>query len=256
MRDQGAAAERAGRVLPTMDLGSGDAVVIMQGFAMQPRTYRRAAERLADRCRVLIPALYAEPGLLAWSPTRVVRDLETTLDSLGVGAVTMIGHSFGGALELDFAVRNLDRTTELVFVDTLALAHEWSLAAEVIRPSHLLWMATPSAAWDFATSFLSHPLCLMQAGWWGFRSDRREQVATIAAAKVPCHVLWADRDSLLKREDGAGFARDLGASFAVVHGPSRHPTDHDWLYRHPELLMKQLDRIGLRALRAEGSPPA
>ena len=181
----------ARRVLPTIDLGSGDPVVIMQGFALQPRTYLAVAELLAERCRVIIPPLFAESGW-HWSPDRVLDDLEATLDHLGVGAVTMIGHSFGGALELNFAVQHPERITELVFADTLAMAHEWSLAAEAVRPTSLVWMATPRAAIDFTTSFLTHPLCLAQAGWWGFRSDRHDQVATIAASGIPCHVLWAD----------------------------------------------------------------
>jgi pimeloyl-ACP methyl ester carboxylesterase len=241
-------------VLSAIDLGSGDPVVIMQGFALQPRTYRAVADLLAERCRVIIPPLFAESGW-HWSPDRVLDDLEATLDHLGVGAVTMIGHSFGGALELNFAVRHPERITELVFADTLAMAHEWSLAAEAVRPASLVWMATPRAAIDFTTSFLSHPLCLAQAGWWGFRSDRRDQVATIAASGIPCHVLWADRDSLLSRSDGTAFARDLGADFTVVHGPSRHPVDHDWVYRHPHLVMKHLDRLGLQALAGPSKPP-
>ncbi|MDQ6837957.1 MAG: alpha/beta hydrolase [Actinomycetota bacterium] len=242
-------AVRPGQVLPCIDIGSGDPVVIMQGFALQPRTYRAVADLLAERCRVIIPPLFAEPGR-HWSPDLVLADVAATLDHLGLGAVTMIGHSFGGGLELSFAVHYPERITELVFADTLAMAHEWSLAAEAVRPAAVAWMATPRAAIDFTTSFLTHPLCLAQAGWWGFRSDRHRQVAAVAASDIPCHVLWADRDSLLARSDGAAFARDLGADFTVVHGRSRHPVDHDWVYRHPHLVMEHLDRLGLQALRS------
>jgi pimeloyl-ACP methyl ester carboxylesterase len=219
----------------------------MQGFAMQPRTYLGAARLLAERCRVLIPALFAEPGF-SWAPERVLDDLEATLDAHGLDQVTMIGHSFGGALELNFAARRPERITELVFVDTLAMSREWTLAVEAVHPVHLLWMATPGAAIDFTTSALTHPLCLVRAAWWGFSSDRRAQVEAISATGIPCHVLWADRDSLLSRSDGESFAADLGADFTVVHGQNRRPVDHDWVYRHPPLLIEHLERIGLRAL--------
>jgi pimeloyl-ACP methyl ester carboxylesterase len=236
------------RALPSIDLGEGPTIVIMQGFALQPRTYLDVARLLAKRCRVLVPPLFAEPGA-AWSPDRVLDDLEATLDAHQLDQITMIGHSFGGALELNFAARHPDRVTELVFADTLAMSREWTLAVEAVHPLHLLWMATPRATIDFTTSVVTHPLCLIQAGWWGFRSDRRTQIEAVAATDIPSHVLWADRDSLLSRPDGESFAEDLGADFTVVHGHNQHPVDHDWVYRHPQLLVDHLDQIGLLALQ-------
>ncbi|MCU4187109.1 alpha/beta hydrolase [Acidiferrimicrobium sp. IK] len=254
---QASKSRRASRPLPHLDLGDGPALLLMQGFALQPRTYLDLAERLAERCRVIIPALFAEPGG-TWSPQRVLDDVEATLDHLGVEQVSVLGHSFGGALQLDFAVRNVERVTELVFVDTLAMSREWTLAYEALHPVHLLWMATPRAAIDFATSVVTHPLCLARAGWWGFRSDRRDHVSALARTDIPRHVLWADRDSLLSRADGASFARDMGAGFTVVHG-SEQPVDHDWLYRHPQLAfeyLQGLDLVALRGAAGAGSMPA
>lgn len=240
-------------MLPHLDLGDGPALVIMQGFALQPRTYLAVAERLAERCRVIVPALFAEPGG-RWSPEAVLADVAATLDALGIDQASMVGHSFGGALQLDFAVSRPERVRELVFVDTLAMSREWTLAAEALHPVHLLWMATPRAAVDFATSALTHPLCLARAGWWGFRSDRRTQVRTIARGGVPRHVLWAERDSLLSRDDGEAFARDMGAGFHVVTGQGVGPVDHDWLYRHPALAVEALERLDLLALRPDPAP--
>jgi pimeloyl-ACP methyl ester carboxylesterase len=237
-----------GRVLPSIDLGDGPPIVFMQGFGLQPRTYLDVASLLAHRCRVLVPPLFAEPGA-SWSPDRVLDDVVATLDAQELERVTMIGHSFGGALELNFAARYPDRVTELVFADTLAMSRAWSLALEAVHPLQLLWMATPRAAIDFTTSVITHPLCLMQAGWWGFRSDRRSQIEIVAATAIPRHVLWADRDSLLARSDGELFAEDLGADFTVVHGTNQHPVDHDWVYRHPQLLVDHLDSLGLIALQ-------
>lgn len=225
----------------------------MQGFALRPRTYHNTVRLLAERCRVLVPALFDGHGA-RWSPDLVLADLEATLDDLGLDTVTMVGHSFGGALELLFAASRAERVTELVFADTLAMSREWTLAAEAVHPVHLLWMATPGAALDFATSALAHPLSLAQAGWWGFRSDRRHAVDVVAATGIACHVLWADRDSLLSRSDGAAFARDLGADFTVVHSPSGAPVDHDWIYRHPPLLPAQLHALGVRAWTGAPTP--
>jgi len=232
--------------LPCIDMGGGPAVMILQGYAMRPSTYVALAERLARHCRVLIPDLFSGPG--HWSAASVEQRLVATLDGHAVDQVSLVGHSFGGALELGLATSHPDRVREAVFADTLAMSREWTLAAEALHPVHLAWMATPRAAVDFLRSWLAHPRQLVDAAWWGFTSDRRQQVAALARSGVPCHVLWAERDSLLNRADGELFARDMGATFTVVTGSGAKPVDHDWLYRHPELAERQLRGLGLAAL--------
>lgn len=234
------------RVLRHLDLGAGEPLVIMQGYAMQPRTYLGLARLLAERCRVIVPSLFAGAG--RWSSAQVDRDVQCTLDALGVERASVIGHSFGGALALNFAVRCPERVREVVFVDTLAMSREWTLAAEAVHPVHLLWMATARAAVDFMHSWATHPLRLAEAAWWGFSSDRRQEVAELARSGIPRHVLWANRDSFLTKADGQRFAEDMGADFRVVEGPGGKPIDHDWLFRHPQLAMEEFDRLGLEAL--------
>jgi pimeloyl-ACP methyl ester carboxylesterase len=225
-------------------------VMILHGYAMQPSTYMGLAELLARQCRVLIPDLFSGPG--RWSADTVVRRLVATLEGHAADQVTLVGHSFGGALELGLATSHPGRVREAVFADTLAMSREWTLAAEALHPVHLAWMATPKAAVDFFRSWVDHPRQLVNAAWWGFTSDRRQQVAALARTGIPCHVLWADRDSLLNRADGERFARDMDATFTVVSGRDGKPVDHDWLYRHPQLAMEHLCRLGLDALAGGG----
>jgi hypothetical protein len=59
-------------------------------------------------------------------------------------------------------------------------------------------------------------------------------------------VLWANRDSLLRRQDGQELARELHASFTVADAPGY--VDHDWMYRHPRLFVEHLDQLGLSVL--------
>ena len=130
-------------------------------------------------------------------------------------ACQLMGHSFGGGIELGFAARYPDRVVEVVFSDTLAVSHEFGLADEVLRhPLGLFHLATPNAAAAFARSWIEHPRQLLGAGWWGFRSDRAGDTEACARAGIPAHVLWANRDSILSRDDGERFAKELNA---VVH---------------------------------------
>ena len=82
-----------------------------------------------------------------------------------------------------FRSRHPERVVELVFADTLGMSREWVLAEEAVRPMTLFRLATPTAALDFTRSWVSHPMQMVRAAWWGFVSDRRQEVATIARTR-------------------------------------------------------------------------
>ena len=171
--------------LRTLIVGDGPPVVILHGYGLSPFTYRGLAELLAWRTRVAVPAIFALHG--RWSYERALTALVATLDRLGMERVTLIGHSFGGGLELGLAARHPERVVELVFADTLGMSREWVLAEEAVRPMTLFRLATPTAALDFTRSWVSHPMQMVRAAWWGFVSDRRQEVATIA---LQTHWQW------------------------------------------------------------------
>jgi len=230
-----------------IDIGTGPPVVVLHGYAMQPATYRGLAELLAPRCRVVIPDLFAVRG--RWSYLEVLDAFTATLDSLGLERVTLLGHSFGGGIQLGFASRAPSRVVELVFSDTLAVSREWGLADEALRhPVRLLRLATPQAASAFARSWVEHPRQLLDAGWWGFTSGRDGASEAVARAGLVSHVLWANRDSILLRSDGERFAEVLDASFTVAAAPDGRSIDHDWMFQEPELFFSHLEDLKLVAL--------
>jgi pimeloyl-ACP methyl ester carboxylesterase len=230
-----------------IDTGEGSPVVVLHGYAMGPHPYRLLAERLAPRCRVVIPDLFAVRG--RWSYARVLEALIAAVDRLGLDRMTLLGHSFGGGLELGFASRFPERVVELVFSDTLAVSREWGLADEAMRhPWGLLRLATPTAAVAFARSWIEHPRQLVEAAWWGFTSGRDGVSEAIAHARLPAHVLWANRDSILSRRDGENFARELKASFTVASAPDGRSIDHDWMFQEPDLFVAHLEELKLSAL--------
>jgi pimeloyl-ACP methyl ester carboxylesterase len=230
-----------------IDIGSGAPVVLLHGYSMRPDTYRRLAGLMASRCRVIIPDLFAIRG--TWRYPEVLDAFVATLDGLGLDRVSLLGHSFGGGIEIGFAAGFPERVVELVFSDTLAESREWGLADEALRhPVRLMRLATPLAASAFARQWIEHPMQLVGAGWWGFTSNRASEVGACAGAGLPAHVLWANRDSILLRSDGEKFARALDASFTVAAPADRRPIDHDWMFQEPELFFSHLERLGLHAL--------
>lgn len=230
-----------------IDSGDGPPVVILHGFAMRPETYGDLARLLEPQCRVLIPDLFKMRG--RWTHRRTLDAFTATLDQLGLDAVTMIGHSFGGGIELDFATKFPERVTELVFSDTLAVSREFRLAKEAMsHPSRLVQLASRRAIEAFARNWATHPRQLVDAGLWAFVSDRENEARSCAESGIRAHVLWANRDSILSRPDGMKFADELGASFTVAFAPDRRAVDHDWMFEEPELFFTHLKELGLQAL--------
>lgn len=221
-------------------------MLLLHGFAMTPTVYEATAALLAERAHVsvVMPWLFALPG--TWSADRAFDGLSALVDELDGDQVSIIGHSFSGGLELGLASQHPERVAELVFADTLGVSREWHLAGEFFRhPVGILRMATLPAAAAFAWSVSRHPDQLARAGWWGFIRDGRPAAAAVRGAGIPCHVLWADRDTLLSRSDGEDFARDLGATFTLAQSSGAEVADHDWVFRHPGLFVDRLEGLGL-----------
>jgi pimeloyl-ACP methyl ester carboxylesterase len=191
-----------------------------------------------------MPWIFALHG--RWSSERALDGLSALLDSLPTERTSVICHSFSGGLALGLARRHPDKVAELVFADTLGVSREWGLADEFFRhPTGLLAMATVPAAAAFGYSITRHPDQRARAAWWGFTSDRQGDAAVVHDDGLPCHVLWADRDSLLSRDDGRAFAKELGASFTLASCPGGKPADHDWVFRHPQVFVERLEGLGL-----------
>lgn len=227
--------------------GNKPTVVLPHGFAMRPSTYSGLVELLERRCRVVVPDLFAIRG--RWRYEEISRAFVDTLEHVGVDAVTLIGHSFGGGIELGFAARHPERVVELVFSDTLADSREWGLADEALRrPGRLVQLATPRAISAFGYNCVRHPRQLVGAALWAFQSSRRADSTTVARAGIPSHVLWANRDSILSRADGARFAEELGANFVLADPEPPMIVDHDWMFEQPDVFFSHLESMGIRAL--------
>jgi pimeloyl-ACP methyl ester carboxylesterase len=238
--------ERA-RPLHYLDVGAGPTIVLLHGYGMKPATYLPTAHLIADRARVVIPDLFALPE--RWTFEHALDCLELTLDEIGVEQVSLLGHSFGGGLELGLTCRIPARIMECVFSDTLGMHREFGLALEAVHPLGIMRMATGRAVRSFAQSWATHPVQLAAGALWAFSSNRASEIEACAYFGIPCHVLWADRDTILSRKDGQEFARRLHATFTVAKAPAGYgPIDHDWMFDDPELFVEHLDALGLRAL--------
>lgn len=216
---------------------------------MKPSTYLPTARLLADRARVVIPAIFELPG--RWTFDGALDCLEETIDHLEIEELSLLSHSFGGGLGLGLVERRPERVVECVFSDTLGVRDRFGLATEALHdPFGFLALATRRAASAFAESVIEHPLQLAEAALWAFRSDRGPEISDVVDADIPCHVLWANHDTLLSQSDGREFARRLGATFTVAEDGR---VEHDWMFDDPDLFVAHLERLNLRVLQGTRS---
>jgi pimeloyl-ACP methyl ester carboxylesterase len=126
--------------------GDGPAVVLIHGITSSSRTWRAVMPALAEHYTVIAPDLLghgqsAKPrgdySLGAYASG--VRDL---LVALGVPRATVVGHSLGGGVAMQFTYQFPDRVERLVLVDSGGLGGEVSLVlraatlpgAEIVLP--------------------------------------------------------------------------------------------------------------------------
>lgn len=108
--------------------GSGPALLLLHGLACDSSTWADVIPELAENFTVIAPDLLghgesdkpnADYSLGAYA--NGMRDLLTVL---GIEKVTVVGHSFGGGVAMQFAYQFPDRTERVVLVSTGGLGKE------------------------------------------------------------------------------------------------------------------------------------
>lgn len=109
-------------------MGDGPPIVLIHGITSSSRTWKRVMPRLAESHTVIAPDLLghgrsAKPqgdySLGAYASG--VRDL---LVALNIPKATVVGHSLGGGIALQFAYQFPERIDRLVLVDSGGIGHE------------------------------------------------------------------------------------------------------------------------------------
>ena len=113
-------------------LGEGPAVVLIHGITSSSRTWRSVMYGLAERHMVVAPDLLGHGGSGKprgdYSLGAYASGLRDLLTVLGVSKATVVGHSLGGGIAMQFAYQFPDRLERLVLVDSGGLGEEVSLA--------------------------------------------------------------------------------------------------------------------------------
>lgn len=133
-----------GRRISLRHAGTGPVVLLIHGLASTNDTWNPTLAELSTHCRVVAPDLpgyggsEAPPGDYSLGAYAcVLRDL---LDALGHRSATVVGHSLGGGVALQFAYQFPERCDRLVLVATGGLGRDVSplLRAAALPGSELV----------------------------------------------------------------------------------------------------------------------
>ena len=117
-----------GHTLSFVDSGDGPVVLFVHGLLGSNQNWAHLIDELDDNHRVLLPDLFGhgastkavgDYSLAAHAAT--LRDL---LDRLGIDRVTLVGHSLGGGISLEFCYLFRERVARLVLVGSGGLGRE------------------------------------------------------------------------------------------------------------------------------------
>jgi pimeloyl-ACP methyl ester carboxylesterase len=243
--------------------GRGPVVVFLHGWGLSDHTYRRSLNQLSRQgFRVLAPAL---PGFGGTAP------LPTAQLNLGGyaawvaaflrvtrvrGPVTLVGHSFGGAVAIKTAHDNPGRVARLVLVNSIggstwtrrgdssrAMSErplwDWGihLTAHTLSTRSLLHVL-PVVAADAVPNTVRHPRTLWQVGRLARETDLSPELAVLKHRRLPVVIVWGRKDTVVPRACSESLIEALHDPRVVtVTG------DHNWLIDEPGRFVEMLTNV-------------
>lgn len=260
--------------------GEGPPLVFIHGWALGQHSYKRALKRLVHLgCRVYAPALpgfggsgelpaaeFDLEGLAAW--------VDGFLDAVGIDEPAfLVGHSFGGAVSIQFASEHLERVRTLVLVNSVggsawsqpgpggvvkSMAQrplwDWGLhfPSDILPIPHLT-RVLPVILEDALPNLLRNPRAVWRAAQLARTADLTEELEDLRRRELPVVVLWGEQDKIIPRASFDALCAAIGSEGEVVSG------NHSWLLADPEAfgeVMTNIVAVAMVAREAEAEAPA
>ncbi|MFD6355035.1 alpha/beta fold hydrolase [Nocardia tengchongensis] len=202
--------------------GTGPGVVLLHGFGLANRTYRKALEELVRRgMRVHAPTMpgFGGTGELPADRTSVkgyAAWVAAFIRAVGITEpVTLIGHSFGGAVAIMTAHDSPDLVGRLVLVNSVggsawvdgrgmlvAMTRrplwDWGLHLQAdLLPVPELTRVLPVILRDGVPAALTHPRAFWRATTLVRTANLTAELAELGRRGLPTTIVWSKEDNVI-----------------------------------------------------------
>ena len=204
-----------GHELSYLDRGEGPVVLFIHGILGSQHNWRHLVDRIDDTQRVVVPDLFghgaSDKPMGDYSLSSHAATLRDLLDRLEIETVTLVGHSLGGGIAMQFFYLFPERVERLVLVASGGLGRE---------VSPLLRAATLPGA--------EQVLSVVASEWVRARVESAGRAASKVGWKPGADVgaIWRGFTSLGDRESRKAF---LATTRAVVDPGGQTVSAHDHL---------------------------
>src|SRR6185437_573538 len=119
------------------DEGDGEALLLIHGMAGSSDSWRSVLPQLSKKYRVIAPDLLghgrsAKPRVSDYSLGAFAVWLRDFLDELGVSHATLVGHSLGGGVAMQFVYQHPDYVKRLVLISSGGLGPDVGLILRLL----------------------------------------------------------------------------------------------------------------------------
>ena len=197
-----------GHELSYLDSGTGSVVLFIHGILGSQRQWTHLIDRLHDDHRVIVPDLFghgeSDKPVGDYSLGAHAATLRDLLDRLGIERVTLVGHSLGGGIAMEFYYLFPERVERLVLVASGGLGREVN---PILRSATL-----PGAEWV---------LPVLASGWVRARAEGAGRALSRAGWKPGTDItaIWEGFTSL---GDAASRRAPPTATYGIAIAIWRH----------------------------------
>jgi len=118
------------------EIGTAPALLLLHGLGCNRHTWDPVWDRLGEKYTIIAPDLLghgeSDKPRGDYSPGGYANGMRDLLTILGIDKVTAVGHSFGGAVAMQFAYQFPERTERLVLVNAGGLGKEVTAAIRAL----------------------------------------------------------------------------------------------------------------------------
>ena len=242
------------------DVGSGEALLLLHGMAGSSETWRAIIPQLSRRYRVVAPDLighgqsakprgdYSLGAFAVW-----LRDL---LDELGVTRATIVGHSLGGGVAMQFVYQHPDYCQRLILISSGGLGPDVGLVLRllsapgaelvlpVIAPQPVLTVGNKLRSW-FSSAGIQSPRGAEVWSAYSSLADSQTRNAFLRTLRsvvdyrgqavsalnrlhltsdLPTMAIWGDQDKIIPVQHAhAAHAARAGSRIEVLAGVGHFP---------------------------------